>query len=155
MSQFSLKQRLDARASIQIVAASKSAFVYGISIICDCGGGVIDNWFWDKSLRRPPILTSLSILVRDARGGFGMRYERSLAVTKRLDDLLGLIRRSPCSARVLASKLDVSEQTVYRDVRFLKRQGHDIHSVKLADKWGYHLSAAGSKPSKPEGGRRR
>lgn len=68
-----------------------------------------------------------------------MRYERSLAVTKRLADLLALIQRGLYSSPALAEKLGVSEQTVYRDIVFLKGQGHAIRSVKLSSNWAYRI----------------
>jgi len=68
-----------------------------------------------------------------------MRYERSLAVTRRLDDLLTLINRGAYSSPILADKLGVSEQTVYRDIVCLKRQGHRIRSVKRSTNWAYQL----------------
>ncbi len=71
-----------------------------------------------------------------------MRYERSLAITNRLKELLALVRRGNSSCRSLAEKLSVSEQTVYRDILFLKSQGHPIRSVRLSDRWAYRLDKA-------------
>lgn len=68
-----------------------------------------------------------------------MRYERSVAINKRHDDLLALIRLGTLSSPMLAEKLGVSEQTVYRDILFLKRQGHAIQSVRLPENWAYQL----------------
>ena len=69
-----------------------------------------------------------------------MRYLRSLAIMRRLDDLLALIRRGSYSSPALAEKLSVSEQTLYRDILFLKRQGHLIRSVKVSTNWAYQMS---------------
>jgi hypothetical protein len=33
--------------------------------------------------------------------------------------------------------LDVSEQTVYRDIRCLKQQGHSIRAVRFGLQWAY------------------
>ena len=82
-----------------------------------------------------------------------MRYERSLAVTKRLDNLLALIKRGAYSSPALAEKLGVSEQTVYRDILFLKRQGHQIRSVKRASNWAYQLAKEVAGVHETEGGR--
>ena len=71
-----------------------------------------------------------------------MRYERSLAITIRLKELLALVRRGNSSCRSLSEKLGVSEQTVYRDILFLKSQGHPIRSVRLSDRWAYRLDRA-------------
>ena len=68
-----------------------------------------------------------------------MRYQRSLAVAKRLRDLLALVRRGTLSSPVIAEKLGVSEQTIYRDIVFLKKQGYPIHSVKLSSQWAYQF----------------
>jgi biotin operon repressor len=68
-----------------------------------------------------------------------MRYERSLAVTKRLTDLLSLIQGGAYSSRALAEELAVSEQTVYRDILCLKQQGHSIRSVKRGSQWAYEI----------------
>jgi DeoR/GlpR family transcriptional regulator of sugar metabolism len=68
-----------------------------------------------------------------------MRYERSLAVTGRLESLLELIRTGHYSTPAIAVKLAVCEQTVYRDVLFLKQRGYSIRSRKLASGWAYQL----------------
>jgi DeoR/GlpR family transcriptional regulator of sugar metabolism len=69
-----------------------------------------------------------------------MRYERSLAITKRLADLLSLIRAGTYSSRALAEKLGVSEPTVYRDIRCLKQQGHSIRAVRRGVQWAYAVA---------------
>jgi biotin operon repressor len=68
-----------------------------------------------------------------------MRYERSLAVTNRLQKLAEFIRMGDYSSPALAVKLAVSEQTVYRDITFLKQHGYRIRSVKLSAGWAYRL----------------
>lgn len=68
-----------------------------------------------------------------------MRYERSLAITNRLKQLVVLVRRGSFACPTLAEKLGVSEQTVYRDIVFLKRQGYSIRSVRLSNRWAYRL----------------
>jgi DeoR/GlpR family transcriptional regulator of sugar metabolism len=73
-----------------------------------------------------------------------MRYQRSLAVTKRLRDLLALIRRGTYSSPDIARELGVSEQTIYRDILFLKQQGHRIRSVKLSSQWAYQFVDKGA-----------
>jgi DeoR/GlpR family transcriptional regulator of sugar metabolism len=69
-----------------------------------------------------------------------MRYERSTAITKRHQELLALIVEGIYSSPRLAEELGVSEQTVYRDVLFLKRQGYRIKSVRLSTNWAYRLN---------------
>jgi DeoR/GlpR family transcriptional regulator of sugar metabolism len=68
-----------------------------------------------------------------------MRYERSLAIAKRHDKLIDLIRTGDFSSSVLARKLKVSEQTIYRDIDFLRKRGYSIRSEKLSDGWAYRI----------------
>lgn len=83
-----------------------------------------------------------------------MRYERSISVTKRLGDLLALIKCGTYSSPALAEKLEVSDQTVYRDIVFLKGQGHPIRSVKISSKWAYQLVKEVAEVRHSTGGRR-
>ena len=66
-----------------------------------------------------------------------MRYERSVSITRRHDDLFALVQGGMYSSSTLAEKLGVSEQTVYRDILFLKEQGHHIRSVRNGGRWAY------------------
>jgi DeoR/GlpR family transcriptional regulator of sugar metabolism len=68
-----------------------------------------------------------------------MRYEKTLSIQNRHDRLLKLIRTGKFSSSDLSKKLDVSGQTIYRDIEFLKKQGHLIRSIKHAKGWSYHL----------------
>lgn len=70
-----------------------------------------------------------------------MRYEKSLAIQSRHDRLVDLIRTGKFSSPDLAQKLGVSEQTIYRDIGFLKQRGFSICSEKHTDGWAYHLLA--------------
>jgi predicted DNA-binding transcriptional regulator YafY len=70
-----------------------------------------------------------------------MRYERSLAIAGRHQKLIDLIRSGEFSSPCLAKKLKVSEQTIYRDVDFLKQRGFAIRSEKHCKGWAYHLLA--------------
>ena len=70
-----------------------------------------------------------------------MRYEKSLAIANRHDRLIGLIRSGEFSSPDLAQKLEVSEQTIYRDIDYLKQRGYSIRSEKHADGWAYRLLA--------------
>lgn len=70
-----------------------------------------------------------------------IRYERALAITERRDKLIELIRSGELSSTGLAQKLGASEQTIYRDVDFLKKRGYSIRSEKHSDGWAYHLFA--------------
>jgi DeoR/GlpR family transcriptional regulator of sugar metabolism len=68
-----------------------------------------------------------------------MRYERSLAIASRHEKLIELIRSGEFSSRVLAKRLEVSEQTIYRDIDSLKERGYSIRSVRLSKGWAYKL----------------
>ena len=68
-----------------------------------------------------------------------MRYERSLAITNRLESLLELIKEGSYSTPALADKLQVCDQTIYRDILFLRQRGHKIRSRRLSSGWIYEL----------------
>jgi len=70
-----------------------------------------------------------------------MRYERSLAVADRLENLIGLVRTGTYSTPAIAQKLGVCEQTVYRDILSLKQRGYAIRSTKKSSGWAYRLEA--------------
>ncbi|MGJ8527432.1 helix-turn-helix domain-containing protein [Maritalea sp.] len=70
-----------------------------------------------------------------------MRYDRAVAISKRHEDILVLVKSGTYSSDALAEKLNVSIPTIYRDVLFLKRQGYPIVSVKLSSKWAYQLGS--------------
>jgi predicted DNA-binding transcriptional regulator YafY len=68
-----------------------------------------------------------------------MRYERLLGVTSRLESLLDLIREGSYSTPSLAAKLQVCDQTIYRDILFLRQRGYRIRSRRLSNGWIYEL----------------
>ena len=70
-----------------------------------------------------------------------MRYGRSLTIAGRHHKLIELIRAGEFSSPALAKKLKVSEQTIYRDIDFLKQRGYSIRSKRHAGGWAYHLLA--------------
>lgn len=51
----------------------------------------------------------------------------------------GSARQGEFSTAAPAEKLGMSEQTVYRDVLFLKQRGYLIRSVKHSAGWAYQL----------------
>lgn len=71
-----------------------------------------------------------------------MRYKRSLAIASRHDELIALIRSGKFSSRVLAKRLKVSEQTIYRDIASLKERGYPVHSLRLSKGWAYKLEGS-------------
>jgi DeoR/GlpR family transcriptional regulator of sugar metabolism len=62
-----------------------------------------------------------------------------LAIADRHGKLIDLIRRGEFSSPLLAEKLGCSEQTVYRDIDFLKEQGYSIRAIRHARGWAYKL----------------
>lgn len=70
-----------------------------------------------------------------------MRYQRSLTIASRHERLVRLIRSGQFSSPDLARTLKVSEQTIYRDIEFLKKRGYSIRSEKHANGWAYRLLA--------------
>ena len=69
-----------------------------------------------------------------------MRYDRSVAISKRPAALYVLIGAGSYSSPALANELDVSQPTMNRDMLFFKRQGFSIDAIKLADGWAYQLT---------------
>ena len=72
-----------------------------------------------------------------------MPYERSQALEKRLQDILGLLRGDRHSAPTLANKLEISQPTVARCVAALRKRGHAIRAVKDCQGWSYRLTSDG------------
>jgi DeoR/GlpR family transcriptional regulator of sugar metabolism len=68
-----------------------------------------------------------------------MRYEKTLSIQSRHVRLLKLVRKGKFSSPDLAQELGVSEQTIYRDIDFLRKQGHAIRAEKHSNGWAYHL----------------
>lgn len=66
-----------------------------------------------------------------------MRYQRSLGIASRHERLIALICSGEFSSRDLAEKLEVCEQTIYRDIDSLKERGYAIRSVRLSKGWAY------------------
>ena len=84
-----------------------------------------------------------------------MRYDRAIAISKRHEELLALVRSGSYSSPALAKKLGVSEPTVYRDILFLKRQGYPIESVRLSSNWAYQFAAEKKSNHRRQGGQHR
>lgn len=68
-----------------------------------------------------------------------MRYDRTIAIAKRHEALLALIRTGSYSCPKLAEELAVSSPTVFRDILFLRCQGYAIESVRRDAGWAYEL----------------
>jgi len=64
-----------------------------------------------------------------------MRYNQVHTIAKRHGQLLMLIRQGTFSSAGLATEVRASEQTIYRDIEFLRKQGHKIKSVRVSRVW--------------------
>lgn len=76
-------------------------------------------------------------------------YQRSLEIERRLEDVLGLIRRGHYSTPRIAAELQVSIPTVSRAVTALRERGHDIRAQRQGSAWRYVLNRAQSPSGKP------
>ncbi|MCC6908126.1 MAG: HTH domain-containing protein [Phycisphaerales bacterium] len=68
-----------------------------------------------------------------------MLYQRSLEIERRLEAVLGMIRKGSYSTPRLAEELGVSIPTVSRDVTALRQRGHDIRAERGDNGWRYVL----------------
>ncbi|MBK8915544.1 MAG: HTH domain-containing protein [Phycisphaerales bacterium] len=68
-----------------------------------------------------------------------MLYQRSLEIERRLEAVLGMIRKGSYSTPRIAEELGVSIPTVSRDVTALRQRGHDIRAERGEDGWRYVL----------------
>ncbi len=68
-----------------------------------------------------------------------MLYQRSLEIERRLEAVLGMIRKGSYSTPRLAEELGVSIPTVSRDVTALRQRGHDIRAERGENGWRYVL----------------
>jgi biotin operon repressor len=66
-------------------------------------------------------------------------YERSLAIEKRLQDVLELVRAGCYCTPAIAERLGVSVPTISRDVTALRERGYDIRAERNGDAWRYIL----------------
>lgn len=86
-----------------------------------------------------------------------MLYQRSLEIERRLEAVLGMIRKGSYSTPRLAEELGVSIPTVSRDVTALRQRGHDIRAERGENGWRYVLvqgknDRKGRHPSDPARG---
>lgn len=77
-----------------------------------------------------------------------MRFDRALGIPKRHQELLRLVKAGAYSSSGLASKLNVSEPTINRDILFLRQNGYPIVAVRTASGWAYRLDVDGKGPSR-------
>ena len=68
-----------------------------------------------------------------------MLYQRSLDIERRLEAVLGMIRKGTYSTPRLAEELGVSIPTISRDVTALRQRGHDIRAERGENGWRYIL----------------
>ncbi len=66
-------------------------------------------------------------------------YQRAIEISQRLDAALELVSAGQHSTPQIADELGVSTATISRCIDTLRKQGHDIESVKLSGQWCYKL----------------
>ena len=70
-----------------------------------------------------------------------MAYERSLAIERRLDEVLVLIQTGQFSTSDIARELGVSVPTISRDITALRKRGYEIRAERRARGWRYVLES--------------
>jgi biotin operon repressor len=75
-------------------------------------------------------------------------YQRSLEIERRLEDVLGLIRRGRYSTPRIAAELQVSIPTISRAVTALRERGYDIRAQRQGSAWRYVLERTQSPSGK-------
>ena len=68
-----------------------------------------------------------------------MCYDQLDSISNRHSRLLELVREGAYSTPALSELLSVSEQTIYRDIDYLKKNGHAIKAVRVSRGWAYQL----------------
>lgn len=68
-----------------------------------------------------------------------MRYQQSLEVHERIEEVLRLIKTGRYSTPALAEEVGVSVPTISRIVAVLRERGHDIRSERTKQGWRYVL----------------
>jgi transposase len=84
-----------------------------------------------------------------------MRYQQSIAIHERIEEVRRLIETGEYSTPALAEKVGVSIPTISRILAALRELGHDIRSEKRADGWAYRLHARQAKVSSRKGSLRK
>ena len=70
-----------------------------------------------------------------------MRYQHSLEIHERIEEVLRLIKTGRYSTPALAEKVGVSIPTISRIVAALREQGHDIQANRTGSGWRYVLAS--------------
>jgi DeoR/GlpR family transcriptional regulator of sugar metabolism len=68
-----------------------------------------------------------------------MRYKQLATISSRHSRLLDLVREGAYSTPSLSKRLGVSEQTIYRDIDYLKQKGYLIKAVRMSRGWAYRI----------------
>lgn len=110
----------------------------GVALSRVCNFPITHAFFSEKSR-----LYSLSTLspngIHAHKGERVLRYSQLTLIVERHSRLLSLLKEGSFSTPMLADSLGVSEQTVYRDIDYLKQNGHVIRAVRLSRQWAYQL----------------
>lgn len=71
-----------------------------------------------------------------------MRYEQLSEISSRHNRLIEMVREGEHSTPYISSRLGVSEQTVYRDIDYLRKSGVAIKAVRIDRVWAYRIEEA-------------
>jgi predicted DNA-binding transcriptional regulator YafY len=69
-----------------------------------------------------------------------MRYQQTIAIHDRIEEVLRLITTGEYSTPALAEEVGVSIPTISRIVAALRERGHDIQAERTNKGWRYVLS---------------
>ena len=70
-----------------------------------------------------------------------MRYQHSLEIHERIEEVLRLIKTGRYSTPALAEKVGVSIPTISRIVAALRALGHAIHAERTGSVWRYVIES--------------
>lgn len=71
-----------------------------------------------------------------------MRYQQSIEIHERIEEVLRLIETGQYSTPTLARKVGVSIPTISRIVAALRERGHDIQAERTSRSWRYVIVSA-------------
>tara|TARA_A100001391_G_scaffold151078_1_gene108633 strand:+ start:143 stop:388 length:246 start_codon:yes stop_codon:yes gene_type:complete len=77
-----------------------------------------------------------------------MRYDQLSEIQSRHSRLIELVREGEHSTPYISSSLGVSEQTIYRDIDYLRKSGVAIKAVRVERNWAYRIEEDGTASDK-------
>jgi biotin operon repressor len=83
------------------------------------------------------------------------RYQHSLEIHDRIEDVLRLIKKGRYSTPAIAEELGVSIPTISRIVAALRERGHDIQAMRKGSCWHYVLMSDALQENSPSQGQQK